>query len=84
MGWEKTGKPRVVGSAGMKGGDGGQEAEGSGTGAGVIVILWVSGARRGEGRPFATFSFSKMQLLACVLKRRKLTERIRRGFTADG
>lgn len=75
----------MVESAGIKGGDGAPEAEGNGMAAGVVTILWASGARCGEGRPFATFSFSRCTFGVCFLwKRRKLTKRIRRGFTTDG
>lgn len=62
MGLEKTGKPRVVGSAGIKGGEGAREAEGGGAGAGVVVVLCVSGASRGEGRPFCDPFFSVYML----------------------
>lgn len=73
MGCEKTGKPRVVGSAGIKGGEGAREAEGGGAGAGVVVVLWVSGARRGEGRPFCDPFFQYICFLVC---RRRETHRV--------
>lgn len=76
MGLEKTGKPRVVGSAGIKGGEGARDAEGGGAGAGVVVVLCVSGASRGEGRPFCDpFFFSLYAFWCLLLKRRRETHR---------